>query len=57
MARSTIGLTDTAVRQLKPIGMGYVKSDGKGLHLRVRVNGSKLWNPIEMVCNPTRRPA
>lgn len=44
MARSTIGLTDTAVRQLKPKDKDYVKSDGKGLQLRVRVNGSKLWN-------------
>ena len=44
MARSTIGLTDTVVRQLKPKDKDYVKSDGKGLQLRVRVNGSKLWN-------------
>jgi len=44
MVRSTIGLTDTAVRQLKPKDKDYVKSDGKGLQLRVRVNGSKLWN-------------
>lgn len=44
MARSTIGLTDTAVRQLKPKDKDYVKSDGKGLQLRVRMNGSKLWN-------------
>jgi len=44
MARSTIGLTDTAVRQLKPKDKDYVKSDGNGLQLRVRINGSKLWN-------------
>ncbi len=35
MARSTIGLTDTAVRQLKPKDKDYVKSDGKAVFFKI----------------------
>jgi len=44
MPRAVTGLTDTSIRQLKSKDKDYVKSDGQGLQLRVRVNGSKLWN-------------
>lgn len=37
-------LTDTQIRNQKPREKDFVLSDGKGLQLRVRANGSKLWN-------------
>lgn len=40
----TKGLTDTQVKNAKPRDKDYVLSDGNGLQLRVRANGSKLWN-------------
>lgn len=36
-------LTDTAVRKAKPSIKSFKLSDGKGLHLLVRTNGTKLW--------------
>lgn len=36
-------LSDTAIRKAKPAERQYKLSDGKGLHLLVRPNGSKLW--------------
>jgi len=36
-------LTDTACRNLKPSATPYKKSDGGGLRLFVKPNGSKLW--------------
>jgi hypothetical protein len=36
-------LTDTRIRNAKPRARPYKLSDGKGLHLEMRPNGSKLW--------------
>ena len=36
-------LTDTKIRNAKPGAKPYKLSDGKGLHLEIRPNGSKLW--------------
>lgn len=36
-------LTDTRIRQAKPAEKPYKLADGKGLHLEVRPNGSRLW--------------
>ena len=36
-------LTDTAVRNAKPGAKDYRLSDGAGLYLVVKTNGSKLW--------------
>ncbi len=43
MARTTKPLTNTEVRQAKPKAKIYALSDGGGLQLRVKPNGSKLW--------------
>jgi integrase len=43
MANTTRPLTNTEVRQSKPKKNEYNLSDGNGLHLRVKPNGSKLW--------------
>lgn len=43
MARTTKPLTNTEVKQAKPKDKLYSLSDGGGLHLRVKPNGSKLW--------------
>lgn len=43
MARTTRPLTDTEVRKAKPKEKEYSLADGKGLHLRVKPIGSKLW--------------
>lgn len=36
-------LTDIAIRNLKPRARDYKVTDGAGLHLLVRANGSRLW--------------
>jgi len=43
MARRTKPLTNTEVKQAKPKKKVYTLSDGRGLQLRVKPNGSKLW--------------
>jgi integrase len=43
MARKTHPLTNTEVKQAKPQPKEYNLSDGDGLQLRVKPNGSKLW--------------
>ncbi|NRB42407.1 MAG: tyrosine-type recombinase/integrase [Pseudomonadales bacterium] len=43
MARTTKPLVNTEVKQAKPKDKVYTLSDGGGLQLRVKPNGSKLW--------------
>jgi len=43
MARQTTALTNTEVSQAKPREKEYSLSDGAGLMLRIKTNGSKLW--------------
>ena len=43
MARTTKPLTNTEVRQAKTKDKVYTLSDGGGLQLRIKPNGSKLW--------------
>jgi integrase len=43
MARTTKPLTNTEIKQAKPKSKVYTLSDGYGLQLRVKPNGSKLW--------------
>ena len=43
MARITKPLTNTEVKQAKAKGKIYTLSDGGGLQLRIKPNGSKLW--------------
>lgn len=43
MPRTTRPLTDTEVKQAKPKEKEYNLADGKGLYLRVKPNGTKLW--------------
>ena len=43
MAIITKPLTNTEVKQAKPKDKVYTLSDGGGLQLRVKPNGSKLW--------------
>jgi len=43
MARTTKPLTNTEVKQAKPKEKVYTLSDGGGLQLRLKPNGSKLW--------------
>jgi len=44
MARATTRLTDTEIKASKAKDKVYVLSDGEGLQLRVKTNGSRLWN-------------
>lgn len=44
MAVITTPLTNTQIKNQKPGPKDIVLSDGGGLQLRVRTNGSKLWN-------------
>ncbi|TCN84006.1 phage integrase central domain-containing protein [Shewanella fodinae] len=44
MATSTVRLTNTQIKNQQPGPKDIVLSDGGGLQLRVRTNGSKLWN-------------
>lgn len=43
MARTTKPLTDTEVKQAKPLAKEYNLADGNGLYLRVKPNGTKFW--------------
>jgi hypothetical protein len=43
MANSTRPLTNTEILHTKPREKEYNLSDGQGLFLRVKPNGSKLW--------------
>jgi integrase len=43
LPRATKPLSDTQVRQAKPKAKEYNLADGKGLYLRVKPAGSKLW--------------
>jgi integrase len=43
MPRTTRPLTDTEVKQAKPKEKEYNLADGKGLYLRVKPSGTKLW--------------
>lgn len=43
MARTTKPLTNTEVKQAKPKASVYNLSDGGGLQLRIKPNGSKIW--------------
>lgn len=43
MAKLTTPLTNTEVKQSKPKAKEYNLSDGHGLALRIKPNGSKLW--------------
>jgi len=43
MARITKPLTNTEIGKAKPKAKVYALADGKGLQLRVKPNGSKLW--------------
>ncbi len=43
MARTTNPLTDTQIKNAKPRAKEYNLSDGGGLALRVKPNGTKLW--------------
>ena len=44
MARADLRLTDRKIRLLKPRDKDYVLTDGGGLQIRVRTNGSVLFN-------------
>ena len=44
MARVTTPLNDKQVKAAKPADKDYVLTDGNGLQMRIRINGSKLWN-------------
>lgn len=44
MPKTPTPLTETKVKSLKAADKDQVLSDGNGLQLRVRANGSKLWN-------------
>ena len=43
MPNSTKSLTNTEVKQAKPLKKEYNLADGNGLYLRVKPNGTKLW--------------
>ena len=43
MARTTKPLTNTEVKQAKPKDVVYTLTDGDGLQLRIKPNGSKIW--------------
>src|SRR5690606_22267937 len=43
MARTTKPLTNTEVAKAKPKAKIYTLSDGGGLQLRIKPNGSKIW--------------
>ncbi|WP_233138923.1 integrase arm-type DNA-binding domain-containing protein [Aggregatibacter actinomycetemcomitans] len=57
MARLTKPLTNTEVNNAKPKAKEYTLSDGKGLYLLVKPNGSKLWrfNYYKPLTTPKKR--
>lgn len=55
MAKTTKQLSDTEIRRAKPRAKEYNLADGKGLYLRIKPIGSKLWlfnytRPITKKC-------
>lgn len=49
MPAQTFRLSDRQLKGVKPASKDYVLTDGDGLQLRVRSNGSLLWNYREPV--------
>ncbi|MGF1743394.1 integrase arm-type DNA-binding domain-containing protein [Vibrio minamisatsumaniensis] len=43
MAKQVKPLTETQIKNAKPKGKEYILSDGNGLRLRVKTNGTKTW--------------
>lgn len=43
MACRTTTLTDTQIKTTKPRDKNYTLSDGGGLYLLIKKNGSKIW--------------
>ena len=43
MAKRVVPLTNTQVKQAKESDKEYTLSDGDGLQLRIKTNGTKLW--------------
>ncbi len=52
MPRLTKRLTNTEVDKAKPKTKEYSLSDGDGLSLRIKPNGSKLWLSIIITRQP-----
>ena len=44
MGAQATRLSDVKVKAAKPKEKDYILTDGNGLQMRVRINGSKLWN-------------
>lgn len=44
MCAQAIRLSELKIKADKPLEKDYVLVDGDGLQMRVRINGSKLWN-------------
>lgn len=44
MCAQAIRLTELKIKSAKPADKDYIFVDGDGLQLRIRINGSKLWN-------------
>lgn len=44
MCAQAIRLTELKIKSAKPADKDYILVDGDGLQLRVRINGSRLWN-------------
>lgn len=44
MGAQATRLSDVKVKAAKPKEKDYILTDGDGLQMRVRANGSKLWN-------------
>ena len=44
MATQAARLSDLKIRAAKPADKDHVLTDGNGLQMRVRSNGSKLWD-------------
>lgn len=53
MAKVTTRLSDKEIKSAKPKEKEYILSDGDGLRLRVKPNGSKLW--LLNYTHPTKR--
>lgn len=43
MSKIVKPLTNTTLQNLKPISKEYIKSDGNGLYIRIKPNGTKTW--------------
>ncbi|MGX1172932.1 integrase arm-type DNA-binding domain-containing protein [Pseudomonas sp. R151218B TE3479] len=44
MGAQATRLSDLKIKAAKPKAKDYILTDGNGLQLRVRTNGSRLWN-------------